>query len=197
MNRFGIILLIAAAGLFSCKEPFPPYVEPTNVLEASFTRLSADTVYVVEDTTGALLGSENMKVQLKVLNVYPQLLQGEALIKGRIECFVTAPLPRIGQVLTITRSNIIRPPVIQNSIAVPPGQYAELTADLPVIVAGKELYEGVPFQEVYRPDSTKVRTYAPLTVQVRGTVQIFERVQMIDIAPLTFQQTVVLLTIRK
>lgn len=190
---FNIIFL---AGLFSCKEPFPPYVEPKNVLEATLVRTSPDTLYVAQDSAGVILGSENIKIQVHVANIYPQLLQGVALIKGRIDYFVTSPIPRVGRSQTITRNNILRPPVVQNTIAVPPGQYAELHCDLPLLIGGNEVYTGIPYSEQLLPDSTRIQTFAPMTIQVRGTVQIFERVQVIEITPLTFQQTVVKLIIR-
>ena len=191
MRTLLIVICIATAFLGSCKEPFPVYDEPTNVLVASLQRTSGDTLYFIQDDKGTPFGTDQIRLKLLVTNVYPQLLQGEALISGRVDFFVTAPVPKVGFAHTLTRSDMVQPPLFQNSIAVPPNTAAEFRIDLSPSVPGGAIYDGVPSNEVDQPDSTKIITYLPMTITVDATVQIFQRVQPIKVKQLSFRQVCV------
>ncbi len=181
--------------LSSCKEPFPVYEEPKDVLRASMIRLSGDTLYNIQNDSGAVLESDNFHVNILVKNVYPQLLQGDALISGRLNFFVTSPAPKIGLPYSITRDNLTQPAVFHNSIALTPNQSAELRIYFSPNVYGG-IFSGLPFNEVMLADSTRILTYAPMTITVTASVQIFQRVQAINVPDLSFKQIFVYMVVK-
>ena len=190
---FSLIILILQSG---CKEQFPVYEEPTNVLEGSIVKSSSDTLYVIFDDQGNYLGADNIQLSVMVKNIYPQLLQGDALISGRVNFFATSPLPKVGTPYTLSRNDLANPPIYQNSIAVPPNQSAELRVSLGTAVGRGWIFDGVPSNTVTLADSTVVTTYVPMTITVTATAQIFERVQAIQATPLTFNQTFVYMIVK-
>lgn len=183
------MIALALLALFGCEESLPPYVEPVNVLDGSIERLSPDTLRVYYASDGEYLGSDLLRVNVKIANAYPQLLQGSVLVKGRVNVYVVAPVPIVGVPVVLARQNLAQPPIFQEAIALPPGQAAQLRAEwYPFDARGGFVFSSVPHVETVMPDSTVVRTYLPMTFRVEADVQIFERVPSVRTRTLEFVQ---------
>ena len=179
-----------------CKEPFPTYEEPANVLEASIQRNSGDTLFIVLQSDGSALQYDALRLKILVKNIYPQLLQGEEALSGRVDFFMTSPLPKVGLPYKLSRTDLAQPPIFQNAVAIPPGQAAEFRVDWsPSSSASDPLWSGVPYVEKILADSTRIHTYAPVTFKVDATVRVFERVQAIQATSFTFTQIFVVTTV--
>lgn len=182
LNLF--LIALSLAGL-TCDEPFPVYEEPENVLSAELVLTSPDTTTIVRDSSGSLLGQEPLMVVLRVTNRFNQLLQGEALISGRVNIVMTSPVVRVFETEPLLQSMLARPPVFQQTIALPPGESAEFR--LSWIPRGLPFFlEGVPFTETMLPDSTIVQRFSAVTFHAEGDVRIFERVQHMEIPAAEF-----------
>jgi hypothetical protein len=193
MRAYLFFLLVCALVLqIGCEEPFPAYEEPQNVLSASLKRTTADTLTMVQDSSGMLIGADPVGISVFVRNEYVQLLQGDALIDGKLNFTMISPAPRAFSTESLTQSNVVRPPVFQNTIAITPGDSAELRVRW--FPASKDFFlNGVPYSEVVRSDSTIFRTYAPVKFHVEGDIRLFERVQSIAIKPMEFTQTYIII----
>ena len=192
----GLLLLIISL-LLGCKEPFPPYEEPTNILVATIAKTGADTLYITQDSTGTTIGVDPIGLTVSVRNNYTQLLQGAAQVTGRLNAIMTAPFPMVLPTTSLGQSDLIRPPVYQNAIALPPGQSAEFRATLSSYDLVLTLMSSVPHTDQIRADSTKVITYAPVTLQAQAEVRLFELVQPVKTEVLTFTQVYVQIILHK
>jgi uncharacterized protein YcsI (UPF0317 family) len=191
----GLLLLILSL-LSGCKEPFPPYEEPTNILVATIAKTGADTLYITQDSTGTTIGVDPIGLTVSVRNNYTQLLQGAAQVTGRLNAIMTAPFPMVLPTTSLGQSDLIRPPVYQNAIALPPGQSAEFRATIFANLV-PTLMSSVPHTDQIRADSTKVITYAPVTLQAQAEVRLFELVQPVKTEVLTFTQVYVQIILHK
>jgi uncharacterized protein YcsI (UPF0317 family) len=191
----GLLLLILSL-LSGCKEPFPPYEEPTNILVATIAKTGADTLYITQDSTGTTIGVDPIGLTVSVRNNYTQLLQGAAQVTGRLNAIMTAPFPMVLPTTSLGQSDLIRPPVYQNAIALPPGQSAEFRATVFANLV-PTLMSSVPHTDQIRADSTKVITYAPVTLQAQAEVRLFELVQPVKTEVLTFTQVYVQIILHK
>ena len=191
----GLLLLVLSL-LSGCKEPFPPYEEPTNILVATLAKTGADTLYFIQDSTGATIGVDRIGLTVSVRNNYTQLLQGAAQVTGRLNAIMTAPFPMVLPTTSLGQSDLIRPPVYQNAIALPPGQSAEFRATVFANLV-PTLMSSVPHTDQIRADSTKVITYAPVTLQAQAEVRLFELVQPVKTEVLTFTQVYVQIILHK
>ena len=97
---------------------------------------------------------------------------------------------------SLGQSDLIRPPVYQNAIALPPGQSAEFRATVFANLV-PTLMSLVPHNDQIRADSTKVITYAPVTLQAQAEVRLFELVQPVKTEVLTFTQVYVQIILHK
>jgi hypothetical protein len=179
-----------------CKEPFPAYEEPKNVLSAHFRLISFDTLYAYQDSTGQYIGKEPVVFEVIVKNEYYQLLQGQILVKGKLNCIIIAPVIKVSS-LTLGREDMRKPPIFQEAIAITPGDSAVLKTYWFYTVGGAPVFEGVPYTLKVLPDSTLEFRYQPMTLRIEGSIQIFERVQAIQIQPLEFQQMFVRIVLNK
>jgi uncharacterized protein YcsI (UPF0317 family) len=191
----GLLLLVLSL-LSGCKEPFPPYEEPTNILVATIAKTGADTLYITQDSTGTTIGVDPIGLTVSVRNNYTQLLQGAAQVTGRLNAIMTAPFPMVLPTTSLGQSDLIRPPVYQNAIALPPGQSAEFRATVFANLV-PTLMSSVPHTDQIRADSTKVITYAPVTLQAQAEVRLFELVQPVKTEVLTFTQVYVQIILHK
>jgi uncharacterized protein YcsI (UPF0317 family) len=191
----GLLLLVLSL-LSGCKEPFPPYEEPTNILVATLAKTGADTLYITQDSTGTTIGVDPIGLTVSVRNNYTQLLQGAAQVTGRLNAIMTAPFPMVLPTTSLGQSDLIRPPVYQNAIALPPGQSAEFRATVFANLV-PTLMSSVPHTDQIRADSTKVITYAPVTLQAQAEVRLFELVQPVKTEVLTFTQVYVQIILHK
>lgn len=190
-NRQLLLLFIGLALVPACDEPFPEYEEPQDVLSASMVCTSADTLYMVQDSAKTGLGSDPIGISLFVRNDYTQLLQGEALITGKLNFTMVAPMVRVFSTFPLGQSHVVRPSVAQNTIALTPGDTAELR--IRWLPGGRTFFlDGVPYTEVVKEDSTVVRTYSEVRFHVDGEIRLFERVQPVTVAPLELVETYVL-----
>ena len=181
LSAYFVLVLFAVAG---CEEPFPTYQEPRDVLEASLQKTSRDSVLIVIDSTGVVLGIDPGKFRVYVKNKYQQLLEGEALINGRVSFFSFVPVPRVA-VSSLARGNLYVPPIFQNRIAIPPGDSARLDVSWSYLTPSGYLYTGLPYEESYS-GTTRIRTYTPVSVTAEAEVQVFERVQAIRTTQISF-----------
>jgi hypothetical protein len=140
------------------------------------------------------LGEDPVGISLFVRNDYAQLLQGEALVTGKLNISMVAPAIRIFPTTTLSQSNVVRPSVVQNTLALTPGDSAEMR--IRWLPSGREFFlDGVPYSEVIKADSTIIRTYSPVRFHVDGEVRLFERVQPIGVTPMEFVETYVVVTL--
>jgi uncharacterized protein YcsI (UPF0317 family) len=188
--------LLIISLILGCKEPFPPYEEPTNILVATIAKTGADTLYITQDSTGTTIGVDPIGLTVSVRNNYTQLLQGAAQVTGRLNAIMTAPFPMVLPTTSLGQSDLIRPPVYQNAIALPPGQSAEFRATVFANLV-PTLMSSVPHTDQIRADSTKVITYAPVTLQAQAEVRLFELVQPVKTEVLTFTQVYVQIILHK
>lgn len=188
-GAYAILLYVLVSG---CEEPFPIYEEPEGVLSATMARTSADTLTIVQDSSGKLIWVDFTGITLFVCNEYTQLLQGEALILGDLNFVMVSPIVRVFDTETLSQSHVIRPPVVRNTFSLTPGDSAELRFGWMSIKRPADL-EGVPFTETVTPDGTTIRTYASVRFAVEGKIRLFERVQAIAVTPIQFVQTYVMI----
>ena len=168
-----------------CDEQLPSYEEPKDVLSAYLQRTTGDTVSIFIDSTEQFLGSEPTRFRVYVQNRYIQLLEGTQLINGKINLFSFVPLPRASS-LSLTRSNLFSPPIFQQRVALPPGDSAKLEVGWShTVIGGGRLYDSLQYTERYQ-GTTRIRTFAPISITAEGEIQIFERVQAIALKPITF-----------
>ncbi|MBI5471509.1 MAG: hypothetical protein HY961_04100 [Ignavibacteriae bacterium] len=174
--------------MVGCDEQFPSYEEPKNVLDASLVRVSGDTVTITVDSLENFLSSEPTRLRLYVQNRYIQLLEGTALIQGRVNLFAFDPAPKVGTI-EISRNNLFAPPIFRDNIALAPGDSARLDITWNHSVLSGRLYDSLHFIEFYN-GRTRVRRYAPIMITAEAGVQLFERVQAVRTQPVSFSLVV-------
>lgn len=187
-NRTASIILNVSIGVMlvcidACKEPFPSYQEPVDVLVGEVTLSAPDTVDVYYNgiTQGYYLNSV-MVLKVVVTNVHDDLLQGLALVGGRITLQSFGEVPRI-LVVPLSASNLRTPPLFGGNLALGPGRKAEFTELwLPYSTDSHIVFEGVSYTVVNGD-----RVYGPIDFIAFSDVQIFERVQPIRTSPLQFR----------
>lgn len=191
MRLITLTILMLALVFAACDEPFPSYEEPTDILVASIAKVANnDTLYIVADSAGEVISSTFPRLTVFVRNTYTQLLQGSAQVSGRVNVILIWPVPYAFSTVQLTQSDLVTPFVYHDSTALAPGASAQFRA----VVGGtikSILEQQVPFTDRTLPDSTKIRTYAPVTLQAEAEVRIFERVQPIRTKPYVFTQTYV------
>jgi hypothetical protein len=196
MRSTSLTILLMVLLWAGCEEPFPWYEEPTDVLVASIAKAGSDTLYIVRDSGGATISMNPIRLSVFVKNTYTQLLQGSAQVTGTLNVIMTAPAPFAFPTTQLARSDLITPFVYHDSTALPPGASAEFRAYASGGIVDL-LEQQVPYTERVLSDSTKVRTYAPVTFQAEAEVRLFERVQPIRTKPFVFTQTYVQLSLPK
>jgi hypothetical protein len=185
MRRRAVTAILFVLFVYSgCKEPFPSYQEPSDVLRASLRRISSDTVYTYLDSTGTTMGMDEGRFVVDVKNNYQQLLEGEAKINGRVTFYSYLPTPGVS-IVSLGRTNLNSPPIFQNHIAVAPGDSATLEVTWSYWTSSGTVYAGQPYQE-YFVGRTRVRTYAPVFLTAEAEIQIFSKVQAIRTKPIQF-----------
>lgn len=188
MRNFLMVLCVLGALLGGCDEQLPSYEAPKDVLEGYLQKITGDTVTVVIDSSDNFVGSDPTRFRVYVRNKYYQLLEGTALIKGRVTISTFVPLPRIAR-LNLTRSGFFEPPIFQDRIALAPGDSAKLeTKWLHQVISGL-LYDSLQYVERFE-GTTRIRTFAAVSLTAEGEMQIFERVQAVQLKPITFTLTV-------
>ncbi|GEM_PF-1668806 len=168
--------------LASCSEEFPEYVEPTNVLTGSIVFTSPDTIEVVyEPLFDLYYFNSPMTFRVEVLNQHDDILQGTARISGLITVQSFSEAPRVFQIPLIS-GNLNQPPVFQGNIAISPGQMAVFsTSWLPYDIYDQIVFDGLPFIQ-----DGPAKFYGPIPFGTTATVQIFERVPLIECGDLQF-----------
>ena len=169
------LLFVAGIG---CEESLPPYQEPTDVLVGEVGLQVPDTVLMY--TTSAWTNfypASTLIAEMKLTNVYDDLLEGEALVQGSMMLQSGGTVPRT-LVIPLAPGNLLTPPIFQGNVALPPGESADFsTLWTPLCTDGKMLFEGTPY--VAEGDSGRI--YQPLDCLLSGEGQIFEKVQSIKI----------------
>ncbi|MBX2991303.1 MAG: hypothetical protein KF749_09045 [Bacteroidetes bacterium] len=185
MKHAVIMTLLLVTLLSGCDEQLPSYQEPKDVLAAFLQKTTGDTVTVVIDSLERFLGSEPTRLRVYVQNRHIQLLEGAQLINGKINLFSFVPLPRAAS-LSLGRSNLFSPPIFQQHVALPPGDSAKLEIGWShTVIGGGRLYDSLQYTERYQ-GTTRIRTFAPISITAEGEIQIFERVQAVPLKPITF-----------
>ena len=181
---FNVLLmsLLCAVSSISCKEEFPPYTEPTDILQGSITVTSPDTVEVHYDGTSRMwFVNTPLTLKVTLTNLHDDLLQGAARINGRITLQSFAQVPRTF-VVQLANGNLRAPPIFQGNIALAPGAKAELSELwLPYGVDRSFVLDGLPYITVGTD-----RIYSPITFIAFVEVQIFERIQSTKSDPFEF-----------
>jgi hypothetical protein len=190
MRNSLLTILILVLFLAGCDEPFPSYEEPTDVLVASIAKAGGDTLIIVRDSGGTTLSMNPILLNVLVKNTYSQLLQGSAQVTGKLNVVMTFPAPFAFPTTQLVQSDLVTPFVYHDSTALPPGASAKFRAYASGAIV-EILEQQVPYTERTLNDSTKVRTYAPVTFQAEAEVRIFERVQPVRTKPFVFTQTYV------
>ncbi len=167
---------LAAATLLSfssCTEEFPVYVEPAQVLSAELTFVSPETLVVHYDPILDKWFLENTSsFRIRLTNLHDDILQGKALIAGRIVVQSFAEIPRtcVGE---LTRGDLRSPTLFQGNLALPPGASAEFSSLWdPEATDGEMIFEGLPFTVV-----NGVNIYGPVPCVAWAEAQVFEKVQ--------------------
>ncbi|HCV43226.1 MAG TPA: hypothetical protein DGH68_07055 [Bacteroidetes bacterium] len=166
-----------------CKEEFPPYEEPQDVLQGEISKSSPDTLEGYWDplvqqyfiNTPAILHAT-------IRNVYDNLLQGEAHVEGQIVIQSFGAAPRTFLV-PLSTGDLRKPPVFQGNIALPPDSAAEFSVLwLPISTDGHYAFVGYPH---YVQGGAEY--YGPIGFLASAEVQLFQRVQPIRFGQLQFQ----------
>lgn len=177
-------IVVALLFTVSCKEEFPPYAEPRDVLRGEISQSSPDTVLLRYDQDLDMYFLESLLAfNVRVTNQLEDLLQGAAQVEGTITVHAISDIPRVVNV-PLRTGNLLQPPVFQGNIALPPGRSAEFsTLWLPIAVDGEMVFEGLT--PTPGPGGSY---YGPITFIAEARVQLFERVQPITFGNLTFQR---------
>jgi hypothetical protein len=175
--------VLALLSLGACKEDFPPYEEPQNVLMGSLATSAPDTIEGAADpNTGQYYLNTPIILNVLMKNTYDNLLQGTALVKGRLVIQTFSAVPRTC-VVTLSTGDLRRPPVFQGNIAIAPDSTALFSLIwVPIGTDNKYVFEGVPYTLI-----GNTRFYAPITFLAQAEVQLFERVQAIRFGNLEFK----------
>lgn len=176
------LLSLFAFALLSCDEVFPPYEEPQHVLQADVNLTAPDTVdlYLDAMTTIYYLITP-MVLSVTVRNTHNDLLEGDALVQGRVVIQSFGEIPRTA-VVPLSLGNLRTPPVFQGRIALGPDRKAEFSQLwVPQTTDEKMVFEGWTPQ----PAGERV-VYGPISFKARAEVQLFERVQPVRSAEYDF-----------
>lgn len=177
--------LTAAILSISCKEEFPPYRSPENILNPQVTIVAPDTVEVFLDgLTGIYYFNTPLIVRLAVVNMHDDLLEGEARIGGQIVIQSFSQIPRTA-LIPLSTGNLLRPPVFQGKVAIPPLDSALFSILwVPYATDGNVVFKNLPYTLA---GNTKI--YGPIDFIATAEVQIFERVQSTRGKELRFSRT--------
>ena len=169
----GIISCSFAFFVASCKEPFPPYLEPTNVMVANIAESSKDTLTVFQDShSGGYFFADPVIINATLTNIYDDLLQGTARVDGKIIVQSFGQAPRT-VVTVLTPADLRSPPQFQGNIALPPGEKALFSAIwIPHATDGSYIFDGLPYVQV-----GNAKLYGPISMTAYSDLQIFENVQ--------------------
>ena len=171
------IALIFFIFISGCDEVFPPYSTPENVLVGSMKTIDRDTVVMYYHPQGDFYYTNSaVTLNISVVNVYDDLLQGYASIGERITLQSFGPTPNV-IVVPVILGNLLFPSVFQGTIALRPLDTALFQIKwLPIDKNNRPVYIGAPFTQV---DSAKV--FGPIEFVVDGDIRLFERVQSISL----------------
>jgi hypothetical protein len=175
-----MLLLIMTLPVTSCKEEFPPYTEPENVLQGEMQIDIPDTVNVYFDGANYYFNGAFV-IGIVVTNVFDDLLQGKALINGRVFLQSFSQVPR-AFVVPLSVGDLRSPPVVGGNIAIGPGRQAEFSVLwVPISTDEEVVFAGLPYTEVGSD-----RLYGPIDFIAYADIQLFERVQPIRLPSLQF-----------
>ncbi len=170
--------------LDSCKEEFPPYTEPSEVLKGNLQLLAPDTVRAYAPFGGGYFFDNSMAISLVVTNVHDDILQGQALVGGSVYLQSFSEVPR-AFVVPLTLGDLRTPPVAQGNIALGPGRHAQFSLLwLPYATDGQVVFAGLPYVQI---GSDKI--YGPIDFMAYADVQLFERVQPVRVPSIQFRLT--------
>jgi hypothetical protein len=167
--------------LFTCKEEFPPYETPQNVLQAELDLVAPDTIVVYYGSAGYNVQS-GLALRLRIRNMHDDLLQGKARVVGEVYLQSFGAIPR-AMLAPFTKMELRTPPIVQGNIALGPWREAELIIPWqPYGTDGNIIFAGFPPV----PLGSDL-LYGPIDILARTDVQLFENVQSMRLPEKAFR----------
>ena len=181
-DRLVALLFVSVLLSLSCDEPFPPYTEPVDVLEVQIEAVTPDTADVYFDPIlGQYYFNTPLILNVDVINLHDDLLQGEALVNGLITVQSFSAIPRT-MTVPLSAGDLRTPSVFQGNIALAPDSAAEFsTLWLPITADGTVVFAGLPYTVV-----NGAKVYSPIDFQASAEVQLFEKVQSVEVTGYSF-----------
>jgi hypothetical protein len=173
-----LVILTAAllAGLPACDEALPPRVEPDKVIAYGLS-LSSGSINVER---GAVTSGGTFT--LNATNVYDDVLSDRALLVGYLTVHLKESPDSLRNLVYTSSDMLIPSMLIGGVLTIDPNQTLSLTQPWDFLTDhGTQLWQPLPFLRGVTDKGRVFYRSGPGTLQVSGSLQLYDRVQAVKI----------------